>query len=73
MPPVPPATKTPVLLKAMAWTKKQRERKDSFTLMMEEGIKEIGSNGTTTSGGRMKAPTIDELRQIAEDIKNGLY
>ena len=57
----------------MAWTKKQRERKDSFTLMMEEGIKEIGSNGTTTSGGRMKAPTIDELRQIAEDIKNGLY
>jgi hypothetical protein len=66
--------KTSVIMKALPWSRKRMgERSDSFSLMMEEGIKEIGSSGTKVSGGRIKAPTVDELKQIAEDIKNGLY
>jgi hypothetical protein len=71
---VPTMPISSVIMKALPWSrKKPRERTDSFSLMMEEGIKEIGSSGTNASGGRMKAPTVEELKQIAEDIKNGLY
>jgi hypothetical protein len=71
---VPAIPISSVVMNALPWArKKPRERIDSFSLMMEEGIKEIGSSGTNSSGGRIKAPTIEELKQIAEDIKNGLY
>lgn len=74
VPPLPSPTKASVILKSLPWSrKKPRQRSDSFSLMMEEGIKEIGSSGTNTSGGRIKAPTVEELKQIAEDIRNGLY
>ncbi|KAF2680716.1 hypothetical protein K458DRAFT_434282 [Lentithecium fluviatile CBS 122367] len=56
------------------WKKahKRKDSKDSFALMIDEGMDEIGSSGTTTSG-RNNPPSVDELKKIAEDIKNGLY
>lgn len=74
LPADPTIPKTSIIMKALPWSRKRPgERSDSFSLMMEEGIKEIGSSATNASGGRIKAPTVDELKQIAEDIKNGLY
>ncbi|KAF2715060.1 hypothetical protein K504DRAFT_529291 [Pleomassaria siparia CBS 279.74] len=74
LPSIPSPDKTSAILKALPWSKrKPRERKDSFSLMMEQGITEIGTGGSKISGKKMKAPTVDELKQIAEDIKNGLY
>ena len=45
---------------------------DSFAFMIDEGKRTIGNIGTNTSG-RVTPPSVDELRKIAEDIKNGLY
>jgi hypothetical protein len=55
--------------KPLAWNwKKSHKRKDSFALMMDEVTDEMGS-----SRGCNEPPSVDELKRIAEDIKNGLY
>ncbi|PSN71000.1 hypothetical protein BS50DRAFT_631037 [Corynespora cassiicola Philippines] len=54
------------------WPWKKHGRKDSFTQIMDEGMDELGSSGTETSG-RYQPPTVEELRKIADDIRNGLY
>ena len=60
--------------KPSSWNwKKSHKRKDSFALMMEDDdTDDTGSSGAKTSG-RNNPPSIDELKRIAEDIKNGLY
>ena len=52
--------------------KKSHKHKDSFALMMDEGMNDMGSSGTKASGPN-GPPSVDELKRIAEDIKNGLY
>lgn len=71
LPPLP--SNTSILRKPLQWSRKLgHKRKDSFQYVIEGGMDELGSSGTTTSG-RVNPPTVDELRKIAEDIKNGLY
>jgi hypothetical protein len=63
---VPDATSSK-LSKALPWIRmKTPKRKDSFTLMME------GDVGLPRFTGN-NPPSVDELKRIAEDIKNGLY
>lgn len=58
------------------WARKKtharRNSNDSFAIMLGQGKEQVGSSGTTTSG-RNNPPSVDELKKIAEDIKNGLY
>ncbi|KAF1957469.1 hypothetical protein CC80DRAFT_45184 [Byssothecium circinans] len=55
--------------KQMPWSRKKgHKKKDSFAQMIDEGIDEVGSSGTTRA-----PPTVDELKKIAEDVRNGLY
>jgi hypothetical protein len=60
----------------LPWARKKphtrRNSNDSFAIMIDQGKEEVGSSGTTTSG-RNNPPSVDELKKIAEDIKNGLY
>ncbi|KAJ4303038.1 hypothetical protein N0V90_001929 [Kalmusia sp. IMI 367209] len=60
----------------LPWVRKKihqrKSSKDSFAIMIDEGMETVGSSGTITSG-RNNPPSVDELRKIAEDIKNGLY
>lgn len=72
--PVPP---TPVAKrKGMPWARKKtharKNSNDSFAIMIDQGKEKVGSSGTNTSG-RNNPPSVDELKKIAEDIKNGLY
>jgi hypothetical protein len=55
------------LSKALPWMrKKTHKRKDSFTLMMDD-------NPSSPRSTPNMPPSVDELKRIAEDIKNGLY
>jgi hypothetical protein len=60
----------------LPWAQKKVHQRmdsnDSFAFMIDEGKRSIGNIGTNTSG-RVTPPSVDELRKIAEDIKNGLY
>jgi hypothetical protein len=68
-----PAQNTSARRKPSPWNwKKSHKRKDSFALMMDDGTEDTRSSGTKKSG-RNDPPSIDELKRIAEDIKNGLY
>lgn len=59
--------------KPMPWSrKKNHKRKDSFALMMDDGADDMSSTSTKPSGSN-NPPSVDELKRIAEDIKNGLY
>ncbi|KAF2738615.1 hypothetical protein EJ04DRAFT_41384 [Polyplosphaeria fusca] len=49
-----------------------RKNVDSFAFIMEEGMSESGNSGTGKSR-RNEPPTIEELRQIADDIRAGRY
>ncbi|KAL1608225.1 hypothetical protein SLS60_003164 [Paraconiothyrium brasiliense] len=60
----------------LPWARKKtharKNSNDSFTIMIDQGKEKVGSSGTSTSG-RNNPPSVDELKKIAEDIKNGLY
>lgn len=49
------------------WGKKKPKRKDSFTLLDESG-EEISPSGSSKG-----PPSVEELKRIAEDVRNGLY
>jgi hypothetical protein len=51
---------------------KEHKRKDSFALIMDEGMDEMRSSNVITAGVN-NPPSVDEMKRIAEDIKNGLY
>ena len=72
VPPLPSPTKFSLRRRPLPWARKRSKQRDSFTLIMEEGMSEVGNSGTVTSG-RNHPPTIDELKKIADDIRNGLY
>ncbi|KAF2638971.1 hypothetical protein P280DRAFT_528441 [Massarina eburnea CBS 473.64] len=67
VPPVPLNRSKSTKSSPWGW-KKGHKHKDSFGFMVDEGMDEIGSSGTTRG-----PPTIDELKKIAEDVRNGLY
>jgi len=54
------------------WNRKKIHRKknseDSFALIIDESMA-----GNVDKAGPNDPPTVDELRKIADDIKNGLY
>ncbi|KAF2866639.1 hypothetical protein BDV95DRAFT_205163 [Massariosphaeria phaeospora] len=59
-------TSKPVRHNTLPWPrKKSRQRVDSFALVMDEGV--------TRSGRDDQPPTVEELRKIADDIRNGVY
>lgn len=77
VPPLPPPPAVPKTIRRKPvgksiFKKRAHKRNDSFGFIMEQGMHEVGSSGTHTSG-RTHPPTVDELRKIAEDIRNGLY
>ncbi|CAI6333769.1 unnamed protein product [Periconia digitata] len=53
-----------LLRNPLNWGKKKHKRKDSFSLLDES----MGERGAM-----MEPPSIDELKKIAEDVRNGLY
>lgn len=70
---VPPASTIASTRRNLPWNwKKSHKRKDSFALIVDEGMDEMGPSGMTTTE-RNNLPSVDELKRIAEDIKNGLY
>ncbi|KAF2258672.1 hypothetical protein CC78DRAFT_99356 [Lojkania enalia] len=72
LPPLPSDVSSFIRRNSAPRHKKARKRVDSFALIMEKGMSEIGSSGTETSG-RSAPPTIEELKKIAEDIRAGRY
>ncbi|KAJ4353821.1 uncharacterized protein N0V89_005551 [Didymosphaeria variabile] len=60
----------------LPWARKKtharKDSNDSFAIMIDQGKEKVGSSGTITSG-RNNPPSVDELKKIVEDIKNGLY
>ncbi|KAF2474256.1 uncharacterized protein BDR25DRAFT_385722 [Lindgomyces ingoldianus] len=72
-PPPPPIPERSVRRKLLPRAEaKLRRRVDSFALIMEEGMTELGSIGTVTTG-HVNPPTIEDLQKIARDIKEGNY
>ncbi|KAK7190019.1 hypothetical protein PSPO01_03740 [Paraphaeosphaeria sporulosa] len=70
--PAAPAARRMGLPWARKKTHARKNSNDSFAIMIDQGKEKVGSSGTTTSG-RNNPPSVDELKKIAEDIKNGLY
>lgn len=71
---VPKAVRRKPIAKSL-FNKKSHKRNDSFGFVMDEGMSEptvIGKGGKILKG-KKAPPTVDELKQIAEDIRNGLY
>jgi hypothetical protein len=71
LPLLPPITNS-VQRKNGLFGKKTHRRNSSFDFVTEKSISNIGSTGGR-SLSRKEPPTIEELQQIAEEIRKGTY
>lgn len=72
-----PVPQTPAARRmGLPWARKKtltrKNSNDSFAHVIDHGKEKVGSSGTNITG-RNNPPSVDELKKIAEDIKNGLY